>query len=395
MKKSLFAIAAATAFVGAAQAQSSVTVYGVLDVGYINQKSDGSGTAPATTANNSFIGSSAEQTSRIGFRGTEDLGGGVSAFFTFESNLQPTSATMSAMNNRQSFVGLSRKGLGQASIGTQYTPVFNQLAATDVGQTNNMIGNAVYPQQSAAANGNPGSGAFATATGPGNNSDGVTIRTTNTIRAKSDNFSGFSVGAAYTMNGSTTDPVNASETKNNWSGWGVQADFTGVKNLYVGVAYQALKSNNTSPTTTLTSPTPSMWTGAAGGTNTQDNQLYAGATYNFGFMTGYLQYVNRKVESTVNTNYFAKRTAQQIGVRSFMTKTIEGWASIGNGRWTSYGLSNPTANFTAFQVGANYWLSKRTNLYGIYGQNNVSSTSVSNNVPVNSAAMAVGVRHTF
>jgi len=395
MKKSLFAIAAATAFVGAAQAQSSVTVYGVLDVGYINQKSDGSGTAPQTTANNSFIGSSAEQTSRIGFRGTEDLGGGVSAFFTFESNLQPTSATMSAMNNRQSFVGLSRKGLGQASIGTQYTPVFNQLAATDVGQTNNMIGNAVYPQQSAAANGNPGSGAFATATGPGNNSDGVTIRTTNTIRAKSDNFSGFSVGAAYTMNGSTTDPVNASETKNNWSGWGVQGDFSGVKNLYVGVAYQALKSENISPTTTLTSPTPSMWTGAAGGTNTQDNQLYAGATYNFGFMTGYLQYVNRKVESTVNTNYFAKRTAQQIGVRSFMTKTIEGWASIGNGRWTSYGLSNPTANFTAFQVGANYWLSKRTNLYGIYGQNNVSSTSVSNNVPVNSAAMAVGVRHTF
>lgn len=38
MKKSLFAIAAVTAFAGAAQAQSSVTVYGILDVGYTNQK---------------------------------------------------------------------------------------------------------------------------------------------------------------------------------------------------------------------------------------------------------------------------------------------------------------------------------------------------------------------
>ena len=402
MKKSLLALAAMGAFAGAAQAQSSVTVYGILDVGYVNQKSDGNSTTATTKANNSMIANSAEQTSRLGFRGTEDLGGGMAAFFTVEMNLTPTSANMSDVNNRQSFVGLSSKGLGQASIGTQYTPVFNQLAATDVGQTNNMPGSAVYPQSAvgsstvgASTRAAGASPYTASASGMSSNSGGVTVRTTNTIRAKSDKFAGISVGAAYTQNGSSTDPNNATETKDNYTGWGVQGDFTGVKNLYVGVAYQALKSENISPTVTVSSPTPTPWFNANGGTNSQDNQLYAAATYNFGMLTGYLQYVNRKAESTVNTNYFAKRTAQQVGVRGFATKTIEGWASWGNGKITTYGQGVPSANFTAWQAGANYYLSKRTNLYGIYGANNLASSSASSNVPVNTAAMAFGVRHTF
>jgi predicted porin len=199
----------------------------------------------------------------------------------------------------------------------------------------------------------------------------------------------------YTQNATASDPATAVETKNNYSGYGVQADFSGVKNLYVGLAYQALKSDNTSPTSSLTSPAPAAWTAAGGGTNTQDNQTYAGATYDFGILKAYAQYVNRKNTSTYNTTYFAQRRAQQIGVRSYITPTIEGWASVGNGRLTAYGNSAPTANFTGWQVGANYYLSKRTNVYGIYGANNLSSSSASSSVPVNATAMALGVRHTF
>jgi len=378
MKKSLLALAAMGAFAGAAQAQSSVTVYGILDVGYINQKSDGSGATATTKSNNSQIGTSAEQTSRLGFRGTEDLGGGNSAFFTVEMGLTPTATNMSDVNNRQSFVGLANKGLGQVSIGTQYTPVFNQLAATDVGQTNNMPGSAVYPQ-SVVASTTQGASANAAGVSPytgsasaqmSNNSRGLTVRTTNTIRAKSDNFAGFSVGAAYTQNATASSPAGVAETANNYTGWGVQGDYSGIKGLYVGLAYQALKSDNPSPTRTLTSPAPDTWGNAQGGTNTQDNQFYAGATYNFGIATAYLQYVSRKAESTVNANYFAKRTAQQVGLRGFATKTIEGWASWGNGRVSQYGLNQPSANFVAWQAGVNYYLSKRTNLYGIYGSIN-------------------------
>ena len=227
MKKSLLAVAAMTAFAGAAQAQSSVTIYGILDVGYINQKSDGASSSATTKANNRFIGQSAEQTSRLGFKGTEDLGGGSSAFFTVETGLQPTNTTASQWNNRQSFVGLKKNGIGQTTIGTQYTPVFQALSATDVGQTNNMVGSAVYPQQSASAgNGNPGTAPFAAPTSASNANDGVTVRTSNTIQAQSDNFAGFTLGASYTQNATTTTPTTTSETKNNYTGWGVKLDYT-------------------------------------------------------------------------------------------------------------------------------------------------------------------------
>lgn len=393
MKKSLFALAATVGFGTAAYAQSSVTIYGILDAGYMNQKSDGAGTSPTSKASNSYFGQGAEQTSRLGFRGTENLGGGTSAFFTVETALQPANEVASTWTNRQSFVGLKKDAVGQFALGTQYTPIFNQLSATDVGQTNQMPGSAVYPQVSTANNGNPGAKPFAAPSSPGNTTDAFTTRTSNTLTVKSDTFAGFKVGAALVQNGTTVTPTNTASTSNNYTGWGIQADYT-LQKLYVGLAYQALKSSNTSPTTTLTTPTPAVWASAAGGVNTQDNQSYAAATYDFGILKGYLQYVNRKATSTINSGYFAKRSAQQIGVRSYITPSIEGWASIGNGSVTSFGVSRPTANFVAWQTGVNYYLSKRTNFYGIYGTNNLSSAAPVNPA-LNTSAFAVGIRHTF
>jgi hypothetical protein len=108
------------------------------------------------------------------------------------------------------------------------------------------------------------------------------------------------------------------------------------------------------------------------------------------------------------------RTAQQIGVRSYITPTVESWASVGNGRYQgTYGTytlgglpagaistytnsASPWVSFVGYQLGSNYYLSKRTNLYGIAGV--VKSTSKTTNVAGsgNSAVQyAVGVRHTF
>jgi predicted porin len=393
MKKSLLAVAALSAIAGAAQAQSSVTIYGVLDAGYINQKSDGSGVNPRAQSSNSMIGQSAEQTSRLGFKGTEDLGGGMSALFTVETGLQPSNATASAWNNRQSFVGLKKNGTGQFTLGTQYTPVFQALAATDVGQTNNMVGSAVYPQEVPTGNGNPGVASYRGSDGTGGTSNALTVRTSNTLQAQSDNFAGFTLGAAYTQNGSTTSPANTTATTNNWTGWGVKADYTWNK-LYIAAAMNRLKSNNTGPGVTLLAPVATAWTTAGGGINTQDNQFYAGATYDFGILKAYLQYIQKKDTSVINTNYFNKRSAQQIGVRSYITPTIEGWANLGNGSFTAFGAGQPKANFVAWQAGMNYYLSKRTNLYGIYGTNNMSSAQPVNPA-LNTSSFAVGVRHTF
>jgi predicted porin len=384
MKKSLFAIAAVTAFAGAAQAQSSVTVYGILDVGYIGGNVRGITGAGTQKGTYSSIGSSAETTSRLGFRGTEDLGGGMSAFFTIETGIQPTNATASTFNNRQTFIGLRDKGMGAVSFGTQYTPIHTAIGATSAGQQNNMVGDVIYPI-APANNGNQGVGQFASTS----NTDSYTIRTANMIKLESNSVAGFRGTAFYTANNQdTTQQTTSVGGNNNQSGWGLGVNYTWQK-LLVSANYQALTSKNTTVTTT-----PAIWSNATGGTNVKDNQMYFAATYDFGILKAYAQYINRKATSEVNANNYLSRSAQQIGVRSFITPKIEGWASGGTGRYDSFGATAPTVNFTGYQLGANYWMSKRTNLYTIFGSTQQSSANVAQ-PSLGANNYALGLRHTF
>jgi len=149
MKKSLIALAAMSAVAGAAQAQSSVTVYGLVDSGYRSTSSDAlkyTGSSNTTTVENrenKGVGSSSSASSRLGFRGTEDLGGGLRANFVVEVGLDATNATVSSMNNRQSFVGLSG-GFGTLNIGTQYTAHHNIAAAFSPSTGVNLAGDLNY-----------------------------------------------------------------------------------------------------------------------------------------------------------------------------------------------------------------------------------------------------------
>jgi predicted porin len=391
MKKLLLASIFALAS-GFAIAQSSVTVYGLLDAGYIGTNYKGTGTSATTNQTTSAFGQNAEQYSRLGFKGTEDLGGGTSAFFTAETGLNPDNSTLSTFNTRQAFVGLKQTGIGQFAVGTQYTPIFNEAALTDPGNLNNAVGNVIFAQ-SVQGNGNSGLAPFAATSSNGNTSDGFTVRTASSLTFKSDSFSGFSVQGLVTANNQNTTQTNATTGgNNNYSGWGLAGDYTWGK-LYATVAYQALKSVTPG---SLTSPTPAIWNTTAGGVNTQDNQTYAATTYDFGILKAYAQWINRKATDTIDQSYYAKRQAQQIGVRSYFTPVIEGWASVGNGRVSAFGQTAPTANFVGYQLGSNYYLSKRTNLYAIYGQNKASSIGGVNAQPALSANnYALGLRHTF
>jgi len=410
MKKSLLAVAAIGAFASAAQAQSSVTVYGILDVGYIgvNQRASvGSVTSKATT--NTF-GSSAEQSSRLGFKGTEDLGGGSSAFFTVETGLNADNSTVSTWNTRQAFVGLKKNGIGSFAFGTQYTPVHNAVCATDPGNCNNLAGNVVYAT-TPGANGNTQGLAALSGQQSGQNgqTDAYTVRTANTLTATSDTFAGFNATALYTLNNVNTTQTATTGTSatgggnTNNSGWGLGANYT-LQKFYATLNYQAFKSvnpyavtaGNTVAAVYTQAGSPTLY-GITGGTNINDQQAYAAATYDFGILKASLQWVNRKATSAVNTGYYAKRSGQQLGVTSYITPTIQGWASIGNGKTNSFGTGEPYQSFTAWQAGAKYYLSKRTNLYAIYGQNQASN--VASAAGVNSSYgisnYAIGVRHTF
>ena len=412
MKKSLLAVAAIGAFASAAQAQSSVTVYGILDVGYIGGSSRVNNSSVATnggqtkTTVNQF-GQSAESTSRLGFKGNEDLGGGMSAFFTAEFQMYPSDQDLSGNSNggllnRQTFVGLKKSGIGQFAVGTQYTPVFNANASTNPNGSNNMAGDLVY------------AGAAITTTkgldNGGSQSASFTNRTSNTLTVQSDKFAGFSANAMWTLANQNSSQTTTTTTGNvNASGWGLGADYTYNK-FYVTAAYQALTQLSSAQTATpalgttftpWTTAQPSAGTMAnkdqlTSGLNVHDNQFLVGTTYDFGILKAYAQYVSRKATASQNTGYYVKRSAEQIGVRSFITPKIEAWASGSLGRYTSAGQNSPTANMNGWQLGSNYYLSKRTNLYAIYGQQ-LTSNSSANGTTISGGVSnyAVGVRHTF
>jgi hypothetical protein len=166
----------------------------------------------------------------------------------------------------------------------------------------------------------------------------------------------------------------------------------------VSAACSASGADGCAGNTISTAGGVTAWGSGVQGSNVTDAQALITASYDFGILKAYVGWTNRKITSGINSNQFAKRTAQEIGVRGYATKTIEYWGSIGNGRYTSMGsatVANPTANITGYQLGSNYWMSKRTNLYAIYGANNTSNTSSAAIGAANVSQYSVGVRHTF
>ncbi len=114
-------VAAATlcALAGQAQAQSSVTIYGAigLDVVSASKVSNAAGTKGKSMVK---IDDNAIVNSRIGFKGVEDLGGGVKAIFDLESSISPdTGSARSAFWNRNAFVGVTGS-MGTLKLGHQW-----------------------------------------------------------------------------------------------------------------------------------------------------------------------------------------------------------------------------------------------------------------------------------
>ena len=130
MKKSLIALAVLSAAAGAASAQSNVTLFGVVDVGV--RHVDNAGTTSTQMSTDGL------QSSRLGFRGTEDLGGGLRAGFWLESAINADTGTPNATRfwHRRSTVSLSSASLGEIRLGRDLTPTWTAMADFDVFGTN-------------------------------------------------------------------------------------------------------------------------------------------------------------------------------------------------------------------------------------------------------------------
>lgn len=128
MKIKLAAAAATMMVAMGAQAQSSVTLYGVADVGveYLNRTAGDHSNVRMQSGNGITTGS------WWGLRGTEDMGGGLKGVFVMESgfNLDTGTKTDSRLFNRQAYVGLQGK-FGAVMLGRQQTPVYDFTLAFD------------------------------------------------------------------------------------------------------------------------------------------------------------------------------------------------------------------------------------------------------------------------
>ena len=133
MKKTLIALAVMAA-AGAASAQSSVTLFGIVDASVSRYFQSGSATQAGD--HNTVMTNSGYNSSRLGFRGTEDLGGGMSASFWLEGALSNDDGTVGKFDfRRRSTVSLAG-GWGELRLGRDYVPTFWNITVFDPFGTN-------------------------------------------------------------------------------------------------------------------------------------------------------------------------------------------------------------------------------------------------------------------
>lgn len=193
MKKSLIAVAA-LATMTAASAQSSLNLYGIVDVMLSKDTVRADNPPPALLRNGGLSGS------RIGFKGTEDLGGGLKANFLLEQGVDVTSGAANGFN-RQAYVGMSG-GFGEVKFGNVYTAYDDISGATNPGFDSQLsVENQLWASTGYISN-------------PGSN-----------IYYATPNFGGISGAVSYALDGTKQD-VTAFHVK-----------YEGGP-IYVGLAYQ-------------------------------------------------------------------------------------------------------------------------------------------------------------
>jgi len=353
MKKSLLALAVLGAFAGAASAQSSVTIYGSIDLAVT--KGNG-GTAANVGANGTSKAWTEKQSnaSRLGFRGNEDLGGGLSAQFQIEHRFTPDDGAVPATQPfwmGRSYVQLSSATLGRVYLGREYGPAF-------------------WVQNKSDPFGNDGVAQFGSAftyagfaTPSKVVTSGTNVRTSNTVGYKSPNLSGLTVNVAVGLG----EAEVARDT-------GFNVEY-GAGPIYAALAYEKLNGG----------PTPAV----------DGNSLVNLAFhYDLGMVKPMLYYARAKLN--VGT---ATPTTNKMLMIGALAPIGGGNLKVAYGRETIGAVDPATkGKISKLGLGYDYPLSKRTNVYADVGfgrqGDDVSAGGVVTSY-TNNTAYAVGVKHTF
>jgi len=390
MKKSLLALAVLGAFAGAAQAQSSVTIYGIVDTG-ITYTSKAQTPAGGTNTGSKFaVNSGVIQGSRIGFKGVEDLGGGLSAVFNLETGFTndngalngQDSATSNNLFRRKSVVGLAG-GFGSVLVGRQTDWADTISAYTAVADFGGVI-------QNSGSNLNRLQG----------------TRTNNSISYTTNNLGGFTGNLMYGF-GETAGKTSAGQS------FGLGGKYDNGP-LGLGINYYQSKQGPTPSDTSLIAGSAAAVTAGNTG-NTAAKVLNVVASYQFGPARVYGNY--SRVKQDLNTGAVTgltnatrltaatlglsqKADMYEVGTAYSLTPSLK---LLGSVQYTRADFANVDGKgkLTQINLGTDYWLSKRTDLYAFVSNlraKDMKNPGVAGDTTGNDAsqtAVTVGIRHKF
>jgi general bacterial porin, GBP family len=311
------------ALAGASHAQSSVTIYGIVDaaVQYVKYDHSVSPVAQAATGN--------LQASRWGFRGREDLGGGYSANFMMETsfNTYTGAGGGATLWTRGASVGLGSTQYGNIDFGYMYLPIYWTYLGSDVGTYGLATYSAIMSLEHTYTLGKSGTGGFFP----------------NSVRYRTPNFNGLSSEIGYSFGAQ-----NASGQTAAGRNMGANVIYSR-DNLWLAYGFNHYQYY--ASTTTLTA-------------SAQISHVFS-ATYNFGPLILGGNYVYTK--TTDGTNFFA--SAEMVNAK---IPVGPGDVNLGVARR----IENKDARALAYDIGYVYYFTKRTQLYAYaaYIQNNSKST---------------------
>jgi len=374
MKKTLLAAALLAGFAGAASAQSSVTLYGVADVGYSYQSIK----APAGTRSQLAMASGQQNGSRWGLKGVEDLGNGLKANFVYESSITLNSGASTGFT-RQSTFGLSSSAWGSVDLGRRTSPgtwAFSGIdpfgAAFGTSALDASMGAQFIRLSNMIMYTTPNISGFGAAIGyssqTGLSGRGVGIAK-ETAFSTSEKFRALSVGLRY-ANG----PLLISGLYDTYMPPSNSTDTTAVKQWNLGGTYD-LKMVK------IHAAYGQNIDGIVEGQSTINNASISGGDQNTG---GGVLYV-----PGARTNSWMLGLSAPVGGAGKVFANVQQMIPGGNFKETIGTLSSATQ--TTASIGYTYTMSKRTNLYAFYSYTN--NVFMVNDVTANQ--VGVGVRHRF
>ena len=289
MKFKLLAVALLASAPFIASAQSSVTIYGVADAALAKEDTGAPG------GGRTVVNSGNQSTSRIGFRGTEDLGNDLKAVFNLEAGVAiDTGATDTSLFGRRAVVGL-QGSFGTVLVGREYTPVADVANASDIN------GQGFYGSNLSSFGANR-----------------LTRRISNSVNYRSASYSGLKFGASYGLGETVTGP--SLDLK------GGSVEYANGP-VYLGAAYHTIDR--------LASGNDKEYIFGAGfkigeaielrgnymvadpeGNNNKYKQANAGASYTFGSNKIYTNFSQSKLENGAKGNGFSVAYSYSLSKRT-------------------------------------------------------------------------------